>query len=168
MGFLKLLSSFFKRSSMESDVSSYKVSLNLGHLFWYTNKKRLYLITHVKSPMTAKRLDQNKQIFSIDQLPISAVLGSVPIPYCTYSTPTFGIPYWSTIGLPVHTSHIPQSPSYFSIFSTVYPTSYQPSTITWLNYPPPNYLGPQSAYYCHHYDFLVTYFGMDLYFFELF
>ena len=67
MGFLELLSSFFKRSSMESDVSSYKVSLNLGHLFWYTNKRRLYLITHVESPMTAKRLDQNKQIFSVQQ-----------------------------------------------------------------------------------------------------
>ena len=108
-----------------------------------------------------------------DQLPILAVLRSPLIPYCTYSTPTFSIPNWSAIGLPVHASHIPQSLSYFSIFPAIYPTSYQPSTITWLNYPP-SHLGsdqpstnscyPSISSYnnCGHYQSLpltTSYFG---------
>ena len=45
--------------------------------------------------------------------------------------------YWPTS---THTLH-PSISQLFSIFPTVYPMSYQPSTVTWLNYPP-NYLGP--------------------------
>ena len=70
-----------------------------------------------------------------DQLPISAVLGSAPIPYRVYSAPTFGIPNRSAIGRPVHVSCLPGSPDYFSILPAVYPTSCQPSTATWLNDP---------------------------------
>ena len=70
-----------------------------------------------------------------DQLPISAVLRSAPIPYRVYSAPTFGIPDWSAIGQLLHVSCLPGSPNYFSIFPAVYPTSCQPSTATWLNDP---------------------------------
>ena len=70
-----------------------------------------------------------------DQLPISAVLGSAPIPYCVYSAPTFGIPDRSAISQPVHVSRLPGSPNYFSILPAIYPTSCQPSTATWLNDP---------------------------------
>ena len=66
----------------------------------------------------------------VDQLPISAVLGSAPIPYHAYSAPTFGIPDQGTIGQPVYLSRLPGSPYYFSIFPAIYPTSCQPSTIT--------------------------------------
>ena len=72
---------------------------------------------------------------SADQLPISAVLRSAPIPYCVYSAPTFGIPNRSTIGQLLHISRLPGSPDYFSIFPAVYPTSCRPSTTTWLNDP---------------------------------
>ena len=72
---------------------------------------------------------------SDDQLPILAVLGSAPIPYCVYSAPTFGIPNQSTIGQLLHVSCLPGSPDYFSIFPAVYPTSCRPSTATWLNDP---------------------------------
>ena len=44
-------------------------------------------------------IDTCQQLIGIvDQLPISAVLGSAPIPYHVYSAPTFGIPDRSTIG----------------------------------------------------------------------
>ena len=82
-----------------------------------------------------------------DQLPISAVLGSAPIPYRVYSAPTFGIPDQSAIGRLLHVSRLPGSPDYFSIFPAVYPTSCQPSTATWLNNPRLSPSGLRSTVY---------------------
>ena len=84
---------------------------------------------------------------TIDQLLISAVLGSASIPYCVYSAPTFGIPNQSAIGQPVYVSHLPGSPNYFSIFPAIYPTSCQPSTTTWLNDPHLSPSGLRSTIY---------------------
>ena len=83
----------------------------------------------------------------VDQLPISAVLGSAPIPYRVYSAPTFGIPDWSAISRPVHVSCLPGSPDYFSILPAVYPTSCRPSTATWLNNPRLSPSGLRSTVY---------------------
>ena len=88
-----------------------------------------------------------KAAYTGDQLPISAVLGSAPIPYRVYSAPTFGIPDRSAIGRLLHVSRLPGSPDYFSIFPAVYPTSCRPSTATWLNDPRLSSSGSRSTVY---------------------
>ena len=89
----------------------------------------------------------NTKQLPVDQLPISAVLGSAPIPYRVYLAPTFGIPDRCAIGRPVHISRLPGSPDYFSILPAVYPTSCRPSTATWLNDPRLSSSGSRSTVY---------------------
>lgn len=67
--FPQLLSSFFKQANWEPDVCSYDVGLNLRYLYLLCWQIRSFLITHVESPMTVKRLDQNKQIFFAQPIP---------------------------------------------------------------------------------------------------
>ena len=89
----------------------------------------------VYSPPASDIQARTDVLYCVDQLPISAVLGSAPIPYRVYSAPTFGIPDQSAIGRPVHIFRLPGSPDYFSILPAIYPTSCRPSTATWLNDP---------------------------------
>ena len=108
--------------------------------WWYIlHYHRSTLLLPLRGEVVA--VDGRVEERSDDQLPILAVLGSAPIPYCTYSAPTFGIPNWSTIGLPVHTPCTPQSPSYlaFSLLSTLCPTN--PLLLPGSTTPPPDYLG---------------------------
>ena len=67
--FLGSLSSFLKRNNLDSDVGSYKVGLNLKHFSSHAKQVRSHLITHVELSMTARRLDPNKWIFSVQQTP---------------------------------------------------------------------------------------------------
>ena len=55
-----------------------------------------------------------------NQLPILAVLGSLPISYFAYSSPTSNIPDWSTISCLLHKYHNPPPTDYFHIFPPIH------------------------------------------------
>ena len=72
-----------------------------------------------------------------DQLPISAVLGSLPISHFAYSAPCFQYP--RSVHYRRSTTRLSQ-PSSYQLFSHFPYYPLYPSTLKSINYPPPDYL----------------------------
>ena len=82
-------------------------------------------------------LNLNGMLIAVDQLPISAVLGSLPISYSAYSAPYFRYP--RSVHYRRSTTRLSQ-PSSYRLFSHFPYYPLYPSARKSINYPPPNYL----------------------------
>ena len=81
-----------------------------------------------------------------DQLPILAVLGSLPISYFAYSAPCFRYP--RSVHYQRSTTQLSQ-PSSYRLFSHIPYYPLYPSTLKSINYPPPRLFELRLAFYQH-------------------
>ena len=82
----------------------------------------------------------------VDQLPISAVLGSLPISYSAYSAPYFRYP--RSVHYRRSTTRLSQ-PSSYRLFSHFPYYPLYPSALKSINYPPPRLFELRPAFYRH-------------------
>ena len=85
-----------------------------------------------------------KKTQSIDQLPISAVLGSLPISYFAYSAPCLRYP--QLVHYQMSTTRLSQ-PSSYQLFSHFPYYLLYPSALKSINYPPPQLFELRPAFY---------------------